>query len=281
MHSGEANCGDTTGCTYYDSTCIMSYTNGDNNLRKCFNAAKMSELGWYDDRSAVIDVRQNEEFDGKVIGVNDYAISSSSYTAFLEIKKPGENSYFLTYNKVEGMTDGTLEAQNKIVVVQGAPDEQSWKLAEIGPGQNVQFPDFYNGRNLIITVGAEVSDGSVDYLPVTVKQEVITCSANSDCVSATACTTGACISGTCAYTMAADCCGNGICELIDGGCGTCTADCVSPTDCNEIDGLPDNQGVGSFSSSVYGIVFDVILKTNVWFYELEADLANPSVRYCL
>eukprot|EP00979_Chaetoceros_neogracilis_P011459 scaffold2835_cov280-Chaetoceros_neogracile.AAC.1 len=231
----------------------------------------MSELGWYDDKSAVVNLLQNEEFDGNVIGVNDYSNSASSYTLFVEIKNPSGRSYFLTYNREEGMNANTGEANNKIVVVEGAPNEQSWKLAEIGPNGNYTFPDFLNGRDLVIQVGAEASSSDINYLPVTVKQEAITCNYVSDCPSATqSCTTLSCDSNVCTYSPTSNCCGNGICEESDQGCGGCASDCVAPTHCNEIDGQADTSVY--FGTSVYGIVFDVDVTTAVQFYELEVVL---------
>ena len=271
LHSGEANCEASPDCEYYDETCIMGVTNGNGDTRKCFNAAKMSELGWYDDKSAVVNLLQNEEFDGNVIGVNDYSNSASSYTLFVEIKNPSGRSYFLTYNRAEGMNANTGEANNKIVVVEGAPNEQSWKLAEIGPNGIYTFPDFLNGRDLVIQVGAEASSSDINYLPVTVKQEAITCNYVSDCPSATqSCTTLSCDSNVCTYSPTSNCCGNGICEESDQGCGECASDCVVPTHCNEI--ADTSWGGNYYGTSVYGIVFDVDITTAVQFYELEVDL---------
>eukprot|EP00979_Chaetoceros_neogracilis_P005253 scaffold934_cov154-Chaetoceros_neogracile.AAC.1 len=236
----------------------------------------MSELGWYDDRSAVIDLQQNEEFDGNVIGVNDYSISTSLYTLFVEIKNPSGRSYFLTYNRVEGMNAGTQEAGNKIVVVEGAPNEQSWKLAEIGPGENYAFPDFLNGRDLEISVGAAASSSDINYLPLTVRLETITCNSDSDCRSTQSCTTVSCDSNVCTYSPIYNCCGNGICEESDQGCGGCASDCVVPTHCNEIDGQADTSWGGTFANWAYGIVFDVDVTTAAQFYELEVDLMQQN-----
>eukprot|EP00979_Chaetoceros_neogracilis_P016453 scaffold8034_cov133-Chaetoceros_neogracile.AAC.1 len=239
----------------------------------------MSELGWYDDKSAVIDLVQNEEFDGNVIGVNDYSISNSSYTLFVEIKNPSGRSYFLTYNRAEGMNAGTQEAGNKIVVVEGAPNEQSWKLAEIGPGENYAFPDFLNGRDLEISVGAAASSSGINYLPVTVRLETITCNSDSDCRSTRSCTTVSCDSNVCTYSPIYNCCGNGICEESDQGCGVCASDCVVPTHCNEIDGQADTSWGGTdvyYGNWAYGIVFDVDVTTAAQFYELEVDLMQQN-----
>ena len=254
----------------------MGYTSGSNDdVRRCFNAAKMSELGWYSDRAAVINPLQGEEFNGKIIGVADYSNSSPSHKLFLEIKAPNEeNSYFLTYNRKKGINSDTYYMADQIVVVEGAPNEQSWVLAAISPGETYKLSNYLNGRDLEITLGGAATDGSVDYVPVTVKLE--SCSSASDCPTTQSCTSSTCTLGKCVYTTSQNCCGNGICETSDGGCGSCISDCKFPTDCNEIDYRSDGSVGGFYSTTAGGIVFDVSMKTDVYVYEIEVDLTYKS-----
>ncbi len=222
----------------------------------------------------MIDVMKDEEFDGKVIGVADYANSLSSHTLFVEIKNPsGGDSYFLTYNRKKGMNADTLDSADKIVLVQGKPGGQSWRRAKIGPGETHKIENFLNGRDLEITVGTAGIDGSVDYVPVTIKQQSISCTSDSDCVTSQTCFSGTCLLGLCTYTADSDCCGNGICETSE-SCGTCSSECKAPVDCNEIDGKNDNSIGGYLSDQDYGIVFDVQVTKDLYFYEIEADITT-------
>ena len=258
----------------------MSYTNGNPDIKKCFNAAKMSELGWYSNRAAEISLAQSEEFDGKIIGVADYAISTAAHTLFLEIKRPnGARSYFLTYNRRKGINSGTMDAFDQIVVVEGAPSEQSWRMAKLSPGENFAFPDFEDGRDLEISLGSAASDGSVDYIPVTVKLQTVGCSSDSDCSTTQPCQSGTCTLGACVFTAQQSCCGNGVCESSDGGCGACSSDCTFPTNCNEIDYKSDSSYGGFYGDNAFGIAFDVSMTTDVNFYELEADVLTASGIY--
>jgi hypothetical protein len=271
------NCGapNNSACEYSDGTCMMSYTTGNKDLRKCFNAAKLSQLGWYPDRTTVVDLEKGEQFVGKVIGVNDYPNSiQSEHTLVLEIKNPVGDSYFLTYNRKKGMNSGTLESIDKIVIVQAAPSAVSWKIAQLGPGETYKIDNFLNGRDLEISTGTASSDGNVDYIPVNVKQQTKFCSSNNDCVANEKCTTGECNFGVCVFSLNSNCCGNSICEASDNGCNACPEDCSFPTNCNEIDGKDDGTIGGFENNAAFGVVFDVTVTTDVFFYEIEADLTQ-------
>ena len=275
---------------YADTSCYMGYSvddggNDQNDEQKCFNAAKMVELGWYSNAinsiqpGNTISPGNNEEFNGNVIGVADYDIAVNSYTLSLEIKYPlkGVNSYFLTYNKAKGINEDTHSGPNEVRIVQGAPGEQSSLIASISPGSSsVSIPDYYNGRSLDITVGTEGVDAGVNFVPVLVSQETITCTVDNDCIgNISTCNTSTCTAGgTCEYSLIPDCCGNGICETSSGEyCNNCPTDCVSPTDCDELDGRSDYYFGGSSSSAAYGIKFNVDVASEISFYEIEADLS--------
>ena len=103
-HSGELRAnGDVE--EYGDTTCMMGYGDGQDDTRKCFNAAKMAELGWYDKIVSLNPVNDGN-FDGKVIGVADYGDAANDHTLVVEIINPistAEN-IFLTLNSKKGMS---------------------------------------------------------------------------------------------------------------------------------------------------------------------------------
>ena len=185
------------------------------------------------------------------------------------------HSYFLTYNKAKGINEDTHSGPNEVRIVQGAPGEQSSLMASISPGSSISVPDYYNGRSLYIAVQAEVEDSGVNFVPVTVSLETILCTVDNDCIgNISTCNTSTCTAGTCVYSPLPDCCGNGICETSGGEyCSTCPTDCVSPTDCNELDGRSDVTVGGSSSTAAYGIKFNVDILSDISFYEIEADLS--------
>lgn len=185
-----------------------------------------------------------------MIGINDYSISTSAYTLVVEIKTPDPNtqSHFVMFNKVEGINLNTGEAQNQVTVVKGAASTESWLEKKIAPGGSHSFPDFYNGRALEITVGTEAQDGDINYIPVTIAQEVIPCTADADCRSNLfVCNTASCVSSVCEFSLETNCCGNGSCESNE-FCSTCSLDCLYPTNCNEVDGKDDGS-IGKFSTA--------------------------------
>jgi hypothetical protein len=258
----------------------MGNGNGLNNNQNamCFNAAKSFELQWYADRTQSVRPALAESFQGKLIGVADYGNSASDHTVVLEIQNedPSIQSYFMTFNTAKGITINTAEAANKVTIVQGAAELKSNLVAKLGANIVHRIP-FYQGRDLIISLGAAAQDGNVDYIPLTVELESQNCATDNDCIdSFNSCMIGSCMLGQCSYILDTFCCGNGICEAVDGGCGACAEDCSVPTNCNEIDGVPDSQTGGFFSTSTYGIAFDVIMTENVYFYEIEADLVQNS-----
>jgi len=278
-HSGDVTYTGTAGTEYGDVSCYMGYTTGSVNLQKCFNAAKMVELGWYDASKMVAINGAYQEFDGKVIGVNDHAIASSDYSLVVQILSADATagSYYLTYNKAEGINAGTNSGPNEIRIVEGGSSEQSWLIASLTPGSSYTFADFYNGRDLIITTSAEASVGEVNYIPLTIALETVPCTAVTDpCVIPT-CFTATCNSGgVCEYSAASNCCGNGICETGE-SCSDCTSDCrPAAGDCSEIDAVPDSSVFGSYNTGAYGIKFNVEVTTDISFYEVEADLTVAS-----
>jgi len=234
----------------------------------------MVELGWHSNATYSIQPSNNEEVNWNVIGVADYDISDSSCTLSLEIKNrstAGVHPYFLTYNKAKGIHEDTHSGPNEVIIVQGVPGEQSSLIASISQGSSFPIPNYYNGRSLDITVEAGVVDGGVNFVPVTVSQETISCTVDNDCIgNLSTCNTSTCIDDTCVHSLLPDCCGNDICETTSGEYGfTCPTDCASPT---ELDGRSDNYVGGSSSSAAYGIKFNADAVSDISFYEIEVDL---------
>jgi hypothetical protein len=93
----------------------------------------------------------------------------------LEIKNPltsNVHSFFLTYNKAKGINEDTHSGPNEVRIVQGAPGEQSSLIASISQSSSFSVPDYYNGRSFDITVGTEAVNAGVNFVPVSVSQEI-------------------------------------------------------------------------------------------------------------
>lgn len=172
----------------------MGYTSFGNDknddFQMCFNGAKMFELEWYTDHvSSVTPSEISSTFN--LIGVDDYERSLNHHTLILQIlnteqkdllladteNKPPHQDLFLTYNKKKGINKDNKKAVNKVTVVVSGPvrktdgkGNQSYLIAAITPNTNPHIiPNFMEGKDLIITVGAEASYDSINSVPVTVK----------------------------------------------------------------------------------------------------------------
>lgn len=226
-------------------------------------------LGWYDDRVTTIYPHAGDEFNGRLIGVNDYGISTSSDTLVVEIKNSDSsvNSYFLMYNKAEGINGDAEEAINQIVIVQGATSEQSWRVAEITPGSSWTKSNYFLDKTLVISTQTEASSGNVQYVSTTIKFQDKSCSSDNDCSSLPTCFSEQCSSNVCEIVREADCCGNELCDDSE-FCNTCD-DCLQNSDhCTNLDA--SDWSSANTSSGAYGTSFDVTASTNIYIHEIDA-----------
>lgn len=292
---------------YADTTCNMGYSSSAD-AAYCFNGAKSVELGWYSSHVMKISPSTGSNFSGKIIGVNDFADSSSltdsPYKLVVEIENPANADYFyVMYNKAEGINAGVREAQNQVVVVQGAPESASNKIAAFSDGHFFSISNFYFNYGLKILVqggGVDSTNNDIDYVNVNISIQGPDCTSDSECNDDNDCSIDTCMSGQCVYTPDPFCCGNYICEEGE-FCSTCSQDCEAPTDCNEIDDRVDTSAGkcvvkclcfpstlcqissisvlftkgGDYAHSVaFGISFQVDVQKDVIFYEIEVDLST-------
>ena len=83
----------------------MGYGDGKDDTHRCFNAAKMAELGWYNDINMVsFNPVTDDGFNGRVIGSADYGSATDNHTLVVEIINPisAEENIFLTLNTKKG-----------------------------------------------------------------------------------------------------------------------------------------------------------------------------------
>lgn len=228
------------GVEYDDTTCNMGFSSAAD-AAYCFNGAKSVELGWYSSHVTKISPSTGSNFSGKMIGVNDFAASSgltnSPYKLVVEIENPANaDNYFVMYNKAEGINAGVREAQNQVVVVQGAPESPSNKILAASAGQSFTIPNFYFKYGLQIDVqggGVDSTNSQIDYVNVDISLQGPGCTSDSECNDGNDCSTDTCVNGQCVNTPNPFCCGNYICEEGE-FCSTCSQECQAPTDCNEM-----------------------------------------------
>lgn len=85
------------------------------------------ELGWYGDRHAEITVNSSTVWDGKLVGIDDYVNGQTPAEEHYVVVKIG--SFFVKYNRAEGVMEGVTELLNNIAVTfQPGILQQSWRL---------------------------------------------------------------------------------------------------------------------------------------------------------
>ena len=186
----------------------------------------------------------------------------------VEIKNSDSSvdSLFVMYNKAEGINANPSEAIDKVIITQGAAGGQSWKLAEITPGQTWTSANYFLDKTLSISTSAEASAGNVEYVTTTIKFADTACSNDNECTTnlQNSCLSEQCVSSVCKIISQDDCCGNEVCDATE-YCDTCD-DCLNSSDhCNSL-----TAGWSSISSNsgIYGVSFDVTVTKDVYFHEL-------------
>ncbi|OEU21581.1 hypothetical protein FRACYDRAFT_235207 [Fragilariopsis cylindrus CCMP1102] len=146
-HSGEGT-GTGVNKDYGDTTGMMGFSyNSDDGPKKCFNAAKNYQLGWYNLQKEsynpvdFFDEKQTFVMNGMTeYNKNEGASKDNLITLRLENKRNDLDDYYIGYNRATGANSGTDEARDKIVVLQkpiAGPDNYgaSFKIAELAVGQ--------------------------------------------------------------------------------------------------------------------------------------------------
>ncbi len=238
----------------------MGYGDGKDDTRKCFNGAKMMELGYYEHTVTLNPV--DNSFTGKLIGVADYGEVTSEHTLVVEVinSDPESNNLYVSYNRKKGINIDTGEYGDMVTIVSAEFRERSLLVGAVGPNSSFRVENFFSGRDLIIAFDAVGVDGSsVDTASIKIELEVEDCAVASDCsVGTSGCVTATCSNQKCIYESKDNCCGNGkyfegtnqvdilfslliqrfgkgICEAEAGEtCKTCALDCKSPSDCSSI-----------------------------------------------
>lgn len=255
----------------------MGYGIQESDTHKCFNSAKMFELEWYNDRVVSIDpARNGDSFHGKVIGVADYGASNNDHALVLEVKDPNPNkqNIYLTYNRAKGIQADTGEYADKVTIVRGGAGEQSWMFAslDVASLSTHTITDYYNGRDLFISVQSVGTDATVDYAMVKVELEVENCAIDADCsVDTRGCWTAMCNElFKCVYEPVQGCCGNSICEPEVGeNCGSCSEDCIKPDDCNDLGYYLGGCTGAQVTANRSGNMFDIEAKQDATIFAFE------------
>lgn len=170
---------------YADTTGMMGFSyDSDDGPRKCFNAVKNYQLGWYDLQKEAYDPLSNIGGTKTYVmnGVDEYQ-STESEGKFITIRlinKPTstQDDYYIGYNHAKGPNSGTSEAANKVVITRkpsGGPDGygESWKESELSVGQSYTIPNYRDSGSSVKVTFESVANGSSNIRDATISIETI------------------------------------------------------------------------------------------------------------
>lgn len=129
--------------SYGDLSGYMSYNwAGHETPRRCYNAAKSYELGWYEDKVLTMTnsfLQDNYSWTGRISGIVDYnKIKSDEYYVIIKLESSISNSEYIciTLNRQKDFNEGTPAYQNEVTIVESSgKSKQSWLLASLKIGE--------------------------------------------------------------------------------------------------------------------------------------------------
>ena len=137
------------GDQYADTSGVMGYsTANDDAPKSCFNALKEFQLGWFSGRDPRLDnIRGQKKARTQLIPSASYKKyeSDTSKDVILRIPIPGSPDLYVSYNRAVGANSGTPRAADKLVFITGSTRATSYKVGELGPGQQLQLNNYGGG----------------------------------------------------------------------------------------------------------------------------------------
>jgi Gametolysin peptidase M11 len=142
LHSGKGN------NEYGDQSGLMGYSYGQGNApAMCFNGAKHAHLGWYDDRTAIVNP-SNGAWNGTIAAFVDYAITSKTQFVIVIV-----GDIYLQYNRATKFNAGVKEKRNTITITRAIDlKSTSLSLAGLNSGESFLIANYTGTLGLIIEV---------------------------------------------------------------------------------------------------------------------------------
>jgi len=169
-HSNES------GVSYEDETGQMGFSGiAETAALRCYNPAKLWQLGWYAEHSRRIQPFMDAPFHTTLTGITREFDENDdpSRNFFLQIPN-GQTDIYIGYNHAVGFNAGTREAKNKIVVLEqetGARKPSDLK-AILGRGESYTIEDYQgSGEDLVIQMRSKTSNGMEAKLEVSFKNQ--------------------------------------------------------------------------------------------------------------
>ena len=137
------------GDQYADTSGVMGYsTANDDAPKSCFNALKEFQLGWFSGRDPrLTNIQITKKARTQLIPSASYKKyeNDASKDVILRIPVPGSPDLYVSYNRAVGANSGTPQGADKLVFITGSTRATSYKVGELGPGQQLQLNNYGGG----------------------------------------------------------------------------------------------------------------------------------------
>jgi len=162
-HSGEA------GNMYQDTTCLMGFSSSIAGFpASCFNANKNYFLGWYRDRTIVLDM--SESWLGPLVAFVDYDKAEPGQAVIVKI---GDH-FFLQYNRARGFNFQSRQNQDEVVIIYNNNSTTSSDLlggvaTGLSPARDTfRFTNYENSGTDLVIQACEQFYGPPDFVIVSI-----------------------------------------------------------------------------------------------------------------
>lgn len=144
---------------YGDEVGIMGYGNKLDDGRKCYNAVKSWQMGWYKEGHKVIDPYQ-EPFEGDIVGIANFDERGDKNVILRIVGHVDKNDYYVAFNRRAGMNIDSTVGSNKVVITASSSTNRtdlfSYQKAILSEGESYIMPNFDGGELTLCVIINEI-----------------------------------------------------------------------------------------------------------------------------
>ena len=165
-HSSEGN------KEYGDGTGVLGVGKLKDDDKKCFNAVKSWDLGWYVDGHKIVDPSQ-DSFDGQIVGMANFDQRQEKNVIIKIVGHNDRNDYYVAFNRRDGINKGTTKHGDKVIVTSKKSSNKvnmySYKEAALSSGEFYTIKNFGgNNSTLVIKVNSISINSSPAYADISI-----------------------------------------------------------------------------------------------------------------
>jgi len=149
---------------YGDEVGVMGYGNTMDDDRKCFNAVKSWELGWYSAAHKTLDPF-NFVFNGQIVGFAEFDKREERHAIIKISGHNDDNDYFVSFNRKVGINAGSTVDGDKVIVHSNNEKKRtaivSSKETALSAGGSFTIDNFGGSGKILSVIVEEVSVNTV------------------------------------------------------------------------------------------------------------------------